>query len=275
MIGAHEGIGIDEYHAMPGVSNSGLSDFARSPAHYYALHLDPARPPEVARSGQLEGNLAHCAILEPDHFDDRYALGPVNDKRLKAWRDWQIEVEDRGVEKITPREYTTAFAQAVSVRKIKDVATLLAKGRPEVSCGWIDAATGELCRCRPDWVHPVGNGAAAGVILLDVKTCGDACAAEFTRQIARKGYHRQAAFYSDGYALATGEPVLGFIFVAVESSWPYAAGAYMLDEVSIDKGREEIAELLPRFAACRAANSWPGYSDTVELISLPEWRLAA
>lgn len=85
-----------------------------------------------------------------------------------------------------------------------------------------DPATGELCRCRPDWAHPTGD---RGVILVDVKTCGDASPREFGRQVARKGYHRQAAFYSDGYEIASGKRVLGFVFVAVESTWPFAASA--------------------------------------------------
>lgn len=257
---------IEDYHSGAGISCSGLHDFARSPAHYQALHLDPARPPREAKAGQLEGTLAHCAILEPGEFAKRYAIGPIDDRRLKAWKDWEAGISGR--ECIKPSEAATALAQARSVRALPDVAALLAAGRPEVSAYWIDPATGELCRCRPDWVHPV---AGRGVILVDVKTCGDASPHEFARQVARKGYHRQAGWYSDGYSIASGEPVLGFVFVAVESAWPYAACAVMLDDDGLAKGRAENAELLARFAECRSTNAWPGYSIEIELITLPRW----
>jgi exodeoxyribonuclease VIII len=109
------------------------------------------------------------------------------------------------------------------------------------------------------------------VILVDAKTYSDASPREFARQVARKGYHRQAAWYSDGYALASGEPVLGFVFVAVETAWPYASCAVMLDDEGLAKGRAENTELLARFAECRTANSWPGYSNEIEQITLPKW----
>ena len=133
---------------------------------------------------------------------------------------------------------------------------------------WIDALTGEPCRCRPDCVADYG---ARRVVLLDVKTCGDASANEFRRQVARKRYHVQAAYYSDGYAFAAGVEVMGFVFVAVESEWPYAASALMLDPRSLEQGRAEYRRNLDTYAACRRKGEWPGYGDAVQLIELPGW----
>lgn len=262
---------IAVYHASAGVSNSGLADFARSPRHYHALHLDPDRPPREETAAQLAGNLAHCAILEPEAFATRYVVGPNCRRGTKLWDAFEASLSS-GQTGIKPDDHFNAKAQAASVRALPEVAALLARGHPEVSAYWIDPSTGQLCRCRPDWVHPVGD---PGVILLDVKTCGDASPHEFARQCARMGYHRQAAFYSDGYALASGRPVLGFVFIAVETAWPYAASAVMLDDESTQKGRAEIAALLPRFAACTQAGTWPGYSSAIELVSLPSWALSS
>ncbi|MGV0016304.1 PD-(D/E)XK nuclease-like domain-containing protein, partial [Bordetella avium] len=117
-----------------------------------------------------------------------------------------------------------------------DVAEALAAGVAESSAYWIDQETGVLCRCRPDWCHPAGE---SGVILLDVKTFSDASPHEFSHQIARKRYHVQDAFYTDGYAAASGKTVLAFIFVAVQDAWPFAASAVMLDPRSQDQGRRD------------------------------------
>lgn len=284
--GLHYGLDIDEYHAGPGISNSGLADIDRSPWHYYALNLDPNRPPRREKAGQLEGNLAHTAILEPDEFDKRYAVVPPDAPRrpsvtqrnakkpsaetVKAI-DWWDEWHERtaGATTITEQQRDTAMRQRDSVWALPDVAAALSKGQREVSAYWTDPETSVLCRCRPDFVHE----APAGVVLLDVKTCSDASPADFARHIARKGYHRQGSFYPDGYEIASEQSVLAFIFVAVECEWPYAASAVMLDDESQAAGRILYRRNLNTYAACLNSGHWPGYSESIELVSLPRYAM--
>lgn len=286
-IGIVQDLDIDAYHSGPGISKTGLDSIDANPAIYYARHLDPQRPPAGARAGQLEGTLAHCAILEPDEFKARYRMVPADAPRrpteaqwnakspspesVKAmdwWRQWNADTN--GATVITADQYETAMRQADSVRKLPEVAEALTRGRAEVSAYWLDPVTGELCRCRPDWEHPCGDN---GVILLDVKTCGDASPAEFARQIARKRYHVQDSFYSDGYSIASGKDVMAFVFVAVESEWPYAACALMLDDQGKAQGRAEYRRNLNTYAQCRASGVWPGYSQSIEIVNLPKWAI--
>lgn len=264
-----DGQDIEAYHRGPGISKTGLDHVARSPALFYALHLDPTRPAEKERAGQLEGQLAHCAILEPAEFDKRYVVGPDVSRATKAWKEWEASLP-AGVIAIKPDQRETALRQAESVRRLPDVAEALAAGRPEVSAYWIDPDTGVLCRCRPDWVHPAGE---SGVVLLDVKTFSDASPAEFARQIARKRYHVQDAFYSDGFGRAAGVDVLGFVFVAVETEWPFAASAVMLDEPGKRQGAIDMRRDLTTYAACLKANDWPGHGAAIHQVSMPAWAL--
>lgn len=264
-----DGQDIEAYHRGPGISKTGLDHVARSPATFYALHLDPARPPEKERAGQMEGQLAHCAILEPAEFDKRYAVGPDVSRATKAWKEWEASLP-AGVIAIKPEQRETALRQAESVRRLPDVAEALAAGRPEVSAYWIDPDTGVLCRCRPDWVHPAGE---SGVVLLDVKTYSDASPAEFARQVARKRYDVQAAFYTDGFARASGLNVLAFVFVAVETDYPFSSSAVMLDEDSLDAGRRKYQSDLSRYADCLRSDVWPGYSTEIQVVRLPSWAM--
>lgn len=269
--GIYEGLDIDAYHAGPGISKTGLDDIDASPAIYYGRHIDPARPAPEKKSGQLEGQLTHCAVLEPAEFGKRYAVGPdVSTRAVKAWKDFEAANPSRIC--IKPGEYDTAMRQADSIRRLPEVAEALKVGRAEVSAFWIDPATGELCRCRPDWTHYCGLDQA---VLFDVKTCASASPREFARQVARKRYEVQAAFYSDGYAAAAGAQVLGFVFVAVEAQWPYAACAVMLDEESLDAGRRAYRRNLDTYAECRRTGVWPGYSSSIEIIRLPAWSFAS
>ncbi len=285
--GLHMDLDIDAYHGGPGISKTGLDSIDANPAIYYARHLDPQRPPPKDRSGQLEGSLAHCAVLEPDQFGVRYRMLPKDAPRrpteaqwnakkpsedsiaaMAWWTEWNATTGNATI--ITADQYDTAWRQAESIRKLPEVAEALMRGRAEVSAYWTDAITGELCRCRPDWVHDVN---ATGVVLCDVKTCSDASPGEFRRQIARKRYHVQDGFYSDGYAAASGKEVLAFVFVAVETEWPYAACALMLDDAGKDQGRRDYRRNLNTYAECRKSGIWPGYSSQIEIVNLPAWAM--
>lgn len=270
--GVQHGLDIDAYHAMEGASKTVLDSVAKSPAIAYARHIDPNRPAAEQKSGQLEGEIAHCAILEPDQFDARYVVGPDWNRNTNKWKDYvaQMEAERPGVTILKPEQRETAMRQAESVRRLPEICDALAAGHAEVSAFWIDPETGAKCRCRPDWVHPCSD---AGVILLDVKTYSDASAAEFRRQVARKRYHVQDGFYSDGYARASGLEVLAFVFIAVEDSYPFAANALMLDDLAKTTGRDLYRRDLDVYAECMRTGVWPGYSDQIQIINLPAWAL--
>ncbi|SAL59393.1 exonuclease VIII [Caballeronia peredens] len=266
--GIVEGLDIAAYHAMEPISKSGLDSLDLSPAIFWARHRDPLRPAPKEKAGQLEGNLAHCEILEPGEFNNRYVVGPTLNRNTKAWKEF-VEA-NAGRVAIQSDQSEAARRQAVSVWSLPDIGDVLANGMPEVSAFWIDDETGSECRCRPDWVHPVGDDK---VILADVKTYSIASPGEFRRQVARKRYDVQAAYYSDGYAKASGKEVLGFIFLAVETEWPFAANAFMLDEESIESGRIKYRENLRTYAECMRTEKWPGYSTGIDIIRLPQWAL--
>lgn len=279
----------EDYHAQKhAISNSGLGDILLSPFHYWAKHLNPDRPPEKDRAGQLEGTLAHCAILEPDEFHKRYVVLPgdaprrptsaqINAKKpsddtvaaIAWWDEWAAKTG--GALTITRDQYDVAMRQAEQVHQISVVAEAIRRGRAEVSAFWKDPETGVLCRCRPDFAHDLND---SEVVLLDVKTYSSASPDEFALQIARKGYARQDAMYSDGYALAAGVTVNGFVFLAVESDYPYAASVVMLDNDSKAAGFRDYRRGLDRYAECLQTNRWPSYCPHgVETVRLPNWKL--
>jgi exodeoxyribonuclease VIII len=286
MLGLYRGLSNEDYHAGPGVSKSGLDCIHRSPFHFYKLNLDPNRPPRRARAGQFEGTLAHCASLEPGEFSRRYVVVPDDAPARPTARqreakkpsaettaaiEWwaQFEAENAGKEVVTQQQREVALRQAESIRALPELVDVWDRGEPEVSAYWIDKQTGVLCRCRPDYKVPYPKG----VVLLDVKTYSDASPLEFARQVARKRYHCQAAFYSDGYAIASGEPVLAFLFIAVETEWPYAASVVMLDEDALAQGRREYRRDLDVYAHCLNTNTWPGFGSALQVVSIPKWAI--
>jgi exodeoxyribonuclease VIII len=254
------------YHSIPAMSAGGLKRMQQSPAHFYGLQLDPNRPASEPTPAMRNGTLVHCALFEPHALGERYAVKPEgHDGRTAAGKAWLAA--NAGRELVSPDAMTAARAQAAAIRELPDVAALLAEGIPEPSAFWIDDYTSELCKCRPDWVSPAGDG----VILVDGKTCVEASPEGFSRAIWNFAYHLQAAWYSEGYEQATGRRVHGFVFAAVESSWPYAAAAYMLGDDVLDKARAECRRLLYLYADCKRTGKWPGYAPGINLINLPRW----
>lgn len=258
----------ERYHSIAAMSAGGLKRMRQSPAHFYGLQIDPNRPtPGEPTAAMKNGTLVHCCIFEPEAVESRYVVKPVGMKFTTkdgmAWRDAQTR------EIVEAEQMAAARAQAAAIRALPDVAALLADGYGEASAFWIDGDTGELCKCRPDWTSPAGDG----VILVDGKTCQDASPDGFGRAIWNFDYWLQAAWYSDGFTAATGLPVHGFVFAAVESAWPHAAAAYMLGDDVLDKARAENRRLLNLYAECRRTGVWPGYQAGIQQINLPAWAM--
>ena len=257
----------ETYHSIQALSASGLKRLRQSPLHFWSAQLDPNRVHGEPTPSMLAGTLAHTMLLEPDQVAERYqVLPPGIDMRTKEGKAWKASVP-AGITLITIEQKQTAERQAAAVRALPEIAALMENGFAESSAVWIDEATGEHCKCRPDWVSEAGDG----VVLIDLKTCQDASASGFPRTIANFGYHLQAAWYADGYERATGRMVLGFVFACVEAAAPHAAAAYMLDDGSLDKARSENRRLLDLYAQCKSIDDWPGYPASIQVLALPAW----
>jgi exodeoxyribonuclease VIII len=268
----------DAYHASDALGASTLKLMARSPWHAYKRGVDPGRPPNEPTLAMFAGTLAHCAILEPDEFQHRYAIKPLgHDGRTRDGKQWLSETAAKKLEVITPEQHTTAWRQAEAVRALPDIAALLdGDGTSEVSAFWtqevIEIESGEIsalpCKCRPDRVCET---TPREVVLLDIKTCRDASEDAFARAIWNFRYDLQNVWYVDGYEAAASVAVVGMVFVAVESDYPHAAVPYMLEEKDLDRARLTARALAERFAKCKRTGEWPGYATTIQPISLPAW----
>ena len=267
-VGEFPGMPAADYHAIDAMSNSALSMMARSPAHWWANYRAEDRPERTTTAAMKAGTLAHCAVLEPGELSTRYLVKPADiDMRTNAGKAWAAAVPS-GVEVITADQMMTADAQRRAVLAVPELADILASGRAETSVFWIDSATGLYCKARPDWVHTLADGRD---IILDLKTTADCSPVEFSRSVAKWGYHRQDAHYSAGWKAATGRDVAAFIFAAVSGEYPAMAAAYQLDDETRAQGAEEVAELLELHALCQRTNHWPGVAEGVTLLSLPAW----
>jgi len=244
-----------DYHADPAISASHLHTVANSPYHYWSRFLAPERPPSVQTAAMKLGSLTHCAVLEPDELSSRYGIAP--DRRTNAGKSVAAEMEAAGIEAVTAPEMEQAMAMAASVRSHQAAAALLRDGKAEQSFWW-DDSTGLRCKCRPDWYN--------GTTIVDLKTTTDASKG-FAKSVAQWRYHVQQNHYLAGTFAER------FVFIAVEKTYPYAVGVYELDETAALHGEAERRNNLQTIADCRAIAEWPGYGNTIQPLSLPNWAL--
>lgn len=284
----HPGIYFDmpqeQYHNTDAVSNSMLADLANTPAHCYALHLDPARPQREQRPWMLTGPLAHCAVLEPGAIASRYIVVPENAPRrptqaqwkaknpspesvaaMAWWADFNAQCEGREV--VTFEQRAAACGQLEAVARVPELAELLSSGVAEASAFWRDEATGLMCRARPDWLHHTGP---KRVRVLDLKTISNLSMDSVQRSIGERAYHRQAAHYSNGL-IANGLEVEEFVFGFVSSAYPFLAAAVVLDTDSMAQAHDEVSELLELYARCQRTGTWPAFNG-YQLSGLPAYK---
>jgi exodeoxyribonuclease VIII len=228
----NNGISDQDYHQGPGISSSGIKLVRCSPLHLWDQYINPQKEPIDSDSLCL-GRATHCLILEPDSFDERYAIEPNNNKRTNAGK--------------------AEYAQWVSENTGKSIISA------EQSIFWVDPSTNTLCKVRPDYLR--------ADIIVDVKTTKDASKLAFERDIANYKYHLSAAMYVEGYARA-GLGGQHFVLIALESTRPFACAVYDIQDLALDRGRELFREGLEIYSQCKDADSWSGYSEDIEPISI-------
>ena len=262
-----------DYHRHWAVSKSGLDQIAKSPLHYWARFLDPDRVwPEPTPAMRL-GTALHTHVLELSKWDDQIAVAPSDiNRRTKEGREQWAAFEAAAKRKtvITADDAAQVMAMGRAVMRHPAAAMLLGlPGKAETTHMWTDAATGLECKCRPDWLTD------DGAIVVDLKTTKAASIQGFKRSIADYRYHVQAGWYLHGLEQATGKRPDQFIFICVETTAPYAVAVYAADAEMIECGHDQAMRDLAKLAVCKAADSWPSYSDQIETISLPGWMTGA
>lgn len=258
----------EEYHAAPGTSSSHIKEIIdKSLLHFWHKHINPDREPEPRKKHFDFGTAAHAAILEPDRIGEVCAVSPPFNLRSptgRAERDkFAEENPDRAI--LLPDEYQAVLAIRDRVHTHPVVSGLLTGGRAEQTFFAIDPETGELIKCRPDYLHD--NGFA----MLDVKTTADASQHEFGRHSGNLAYDISVPWYFDVLKALYGETPKHFIFLAIEKDPPYAMGLYYAQPHDIERARIAARRHFLRIVEAKRTNYWPDYASEVLPLVLPGW----
>jgi len=257
---------IEEYHAHPAISKSGLDLVAKSPRHYWYEYLRPERDEREDKTHFVIGQAFHTLVLEPELFNEQFLVWSGKPRNKKAGKEEyaQAQYEANGRSLLKKSEYEDIKQMAKAVREHPGAMRLLnANGQAESSIFWTDPETGIECRCRPDFLRDDG-------LIVDLKTAHDASHETFMKSAFTHRYDVQSAFYSEG-AKQAGITPMGFAYVVVESKKPLCVSTFSTDQDMMMLGEYRMRKDMATFAACLKRNEWPGYSGMIKPLGIPAW----
>lgn len=262
-----------EYRQAAGVSNSMLKQLRDrwSPALTIKRLAMKSEPSDT----MMFGKALHASLLTPE-FLPTWRVAPegmtFRTKEGKAWRDAHLE---SGLDVLNHAAGVRLTKTIEAFKNHSLAAETLKSGNPEVSVFAPYSLGGTVLRkARMDFVSD-------GDAIIDLKTaadCSPACIGkrdEFASQLYDLDYDMQAAYYLDLWNAANPENQKhAFVFVAMdwdEDTEHVGIRVLQCDETVIRSGRDKYTEALARWIECMAANRFPGYAESVTMLSVPEW----
>lgn len=109
--------------------------------------------------------------------------------------------------------------------------------------------------------------------LFELKTIAQVSGDAFARSATNLMYFLQAAFYFDIANRIDKDQYNAFFFLVAETSEPYGARIFELDQSGIELGREQYKKGLQILKKCRKENKWPLYSKEIEILVPPPYAM--
>lgn len=253
----------DEYHAHPALSSSGAKRLIQTCPAVFHWERTHGRPEKRVFDF---GHAAHGLVLG---IGEPLVVVDADSWRTKAAQEQQKAAYEAGHVPILTSEHEQVKAMAEALRKNPLAAALLdpERGVAEQSIFWTDGRFGVQRRARLDWRTEIGGRTT----VVDYKTAINANPAAIGRKAADLGYHQQAPWYCDAVEAAGLDDDPAFVFIFQEKTAPYLCTVVEIDRPGVLAGRAANDRALEVFRDCTEAGIWPGYSDEIELISLPFW----
>lgn len=254
----------DQYHDMPGISQSMIKLFVDDPGKYRDRYvLGVQEPGAEARhfewgkdfetllfTDQTPGILIPNEVLSRSERDGK----EIFSKRGPAWTEWKQRMQaehgedvrlfrqDEWDSKVQP--YLIARE---NVRQHEKAMKLLTGERHQVLT-WEDELTGLPCKCQIDTV-------SIWKVLTDLKTTRAVNPFDFGRSVYKFGYHIQAEWYRTAWQRYTGE-LWPFTLVCVQTAPSYGCETYDLSPDWYELAQRQIREGLLGLKRAYETDRW-------------------
>lgn len=258
-----------EYHARPELSSTGARLLLDSPArfHHRQTHPEPTRKEFDVGSAvhsKVLGVGAPIAVIPGGILASNGAASTTAAKEFIAAERAKGNIPVKEAEADEIDAMTEAVLAHPEARRLFEQS-----GISEASVFATDPDTGVDMRCRFDYLPDFTVDDPCAV---DLKTSARSASPDaFAKTVAEHRYDIQQEFYLPIYAAVTGDFTMPMKFVVVEKEAPHLVGVYSLAREFAEMARRKVQLALNLYAACSAADEWPGYPINPDPIQPPTW----
>ncbi len=266
---------MSDYYANRALSHSKLSCLAQNPMEFKMRYVDdpPTLPPKESDAFAM-GHAVHCLALEPERFDERFAVAPKVDRRTTAgkvaWAEYLADCEGKTV--LDEQDHADAIACVQALNNHAEFATIMQQPR-RVEVPFEFDLFGHKFKAKPDAIIDSMR------LIIDIKTTDDASPHRWQWSAVDYGYHRQAYIYQHALAVETCQDYR-FIFAVVEKPKPSTRGIpptvalYELNDETLIIGRHDAQMLVNEYERRLETNDWQQYySSGIVPLRLPKRRV--
>lgn len=267
------GVPMEDYHRdRTHLSKSLLAKLDDSPAHF--LHARKGGQTKTTDAMRF-GAAAHMAVTDPELFAASYHVMPdsiVRNAKQEPYKQQLAIAAGRQNLKQAELEKTAAISHSLMLCPM--AADILKPGAyVEATILWQDTATKIRLKSRPDLLF------IDDAQVVDFKMTSRADPEGFQRIAFDKHYDISSAMISAGFLAATGRPLKAYYFVAIETDAPHVVQVY--DALKPDRegviyaaaGGYRLSQLLEKYLRCVKLDRWPGYSESVQPMSIPSYEI--
>lgn len=255
-----------DYLAHKGIGSSQLKTILESPKDYlYSL-----KKPSKETSSTSKGTLWHSFMLERQLYLDEHMIQPedwgplTQNPGRKLWAEFKEKAKEAGKKPVKFSDAGDLLDLEKEMLQHEEFKKIMHNHKAEVS--FYAEIDGIKLKSREDiWCHEDGS-------VWDVKTTSqDMDDESLEKAIFYYGYHFSAAHHMNVMKAAGAEVYKwGWIFVSTGTPAPHI----VIKQASPDllaAGMNDWNHAFNLLKECTASNRWPGYSDEIEEIGLPDW----
>ncbi len=290
----------EAYHADPAIGSSGIKEFLKCPALYYAKYVDPlGAKHRKDTKRQTLGSNAHVSLLEPDVFESEYMVSPqmaitnkgkknqAEKEMNKSHGDWDAFVDEAGKAGKRPilwSEFETCCEMTAQIMNDPLAkACLTGVGQNECSFFVKDERTGIMRKARPDRVVDLKGLKGYRYVIVDYKTTGLALDEESqNKYVYNEKRYVQAACHKSVPEDFLNIKIDTVVYITQMQEYPYLVQCYELPQEDIDVGHETMRQAIEGYtdykgiyhkgiAECMADGVWPGYPGGIIQYTRPAW----
>jgi len=252
---------IKSYHNLDALGSSDIRAWINSCPSKWMHRKENIKSSDAMTFGQL----VHTMLLEPEKFDEEFAINPHDSFRTKVAKEWKKEMLEKGLIIVDDKMINKAEQVRNQIMSHQGAKMIFSgNGKNEQDFFWEDELTGIQLKYRPDRVTGTGDNMA----IVDLKTTVDASPNGFLKSIEKYQYWIQAGFYAKGFIRQYLKMPKYFFIVAVETTFPYEVAVYEICQDDILLGIEIVNRALKDIKKTLDSQEYLGYNKKDEFTTL-------